>query len=76
MRIIEELLPTLNAEASLRDVRQGLFHTAVLTRNCSLAATLTCDALRQEQPLVKEPGFLLKKSVQQLTMIANRRKPC
>ena len=56
MKILGDLLSTLNTEASVRDIRQGLFHTAVMTRNCGLAATLPRDALQQEQPLVKEPG--------------------
>ena len=70
MRIIEELLSTLNAEASVRDIRQGLFHTAVLTRNCGLAATLPRDVLQQEQPLVREPGLLLNKSALELARMA------
>jgi uncharacterized protein (DUF4213/DUF364 family) len=70
MRIIEELLSTLNAEARVRDVRQGLFHTAVLTRNCGLAATLPRDALQQEQPSVREPGILLNKSALELARMA------
>jgi len=70
MRILEELLSTLNKEASVRDVRQGFFHTAVLTRNCGLAATLPRDALRQEQPSIGEPGFLLNKSALELVQMA------
>ena len=42
-----------------RDIRQGLFHTAVLTGNCGLATTLLRDAPRQEQPSVNEAGFPL-----------------
>ena len=42
----------------------------VLTRNCGLAATLPRDALRQEQPLVKEPGFLLEKGALELAQLA------
>jgi hypothetical protein len=42
----------------------------VLTRNCGLAATLPRDALRQNPPLVKEPGTLLEKSVSELTRMA------
>jgi hypothetical protein len=38
--IINELFATLSFEATVRDVRLGLFHTGVLTRNCGLAATL------------------------------------
>jgi hypothetical protein len=69
MKILDNLLSKLNTEASVRDIRQGLFHTAVLTRNCGLAATLPRDALQQEQPFVKEPGFLLKKSTQELVQM-------
>ncbi|MBA7694576.1 hypothetical protein ES703_103187 [subsurface metagenome] len=42
----------------------------VLTRNCGLAATLPRDALRQEPPMVKEPGFLLDKSFLELAQLA------
>jgi len=59
MKILDDLISTLNSEARVRDIRQGLFHTGVLTRECGLAATLPRDALRQEQPSVKEPGSLL-----------------
>ena len=69
MKILDEMISTLDMKAGVRDIRQGLFHTAVLTSNCGLAATLPRDALRQEQPSVKEPGFLLKKSVQQLAQM-------
>jgi uncharacterized protein (DUF4213/DUF364 family) len=70
MTIIDDLLPTLNYEAPVRDIRQGIFHTAVLTRNCGLAATLPRDALRQEHPSVREPGLMLNKSPLELTRMA------
>jgi uncharacterized protein (DUF4213/DUF364 family) len=66
MRIIDDLISTLNFEAPVKDVRQGVFHTGVLTRYCGLAATLPRDALKQEGPLVKEPGFLLDKTAKDL----------
>ena len=70
MKILDDLISTLNQEAVVRDIRLGLLHTGVLTRNCGLAATLPRDALRQEPPLVKEPGLLLDKSVPELTRMA------
>ena len=70
MRILEEVLSTLDTDASVRDIRQGLFHTAVLTRNCGLAATLPRDALRQEQPSVRGPGSLLERNALDLTRMA------
>jgi len=74
MKILDDLISMLNPECSARDIRQGLFHTGVLTRNCGLAATLPRDALRDViaacQPLVKEPGFLLGKSGLELARMA------
>jgi uncharacterized protein (DUF4213/DUF364 family) len=70
MKILEDLISALNTEAKVRDIRMGLFHTAVLTRNCGLAATLPRDALRQEQPSVKEPGRLLEKSALELIQMS------
>lgn len=70
MKIIDDLISTLNMEARVRDIRQGVFHTGVLTRNCGLAATLPRDALCQEQPSVKEPDSLLAKSALELARMA------
>jgi hypothetical protein len=71
MRILEELISMLNVNASAKDIRQGVFHTGVLTRNCGLASTLPRDALRQERPLVKEPGTLVQKSTLELSQMAH-----
>ncbi len=62
MRIIDHLVTSLMLDTEVKDIRQGVFHTAVLTRNCGLAATLPRDALRQSPPMVREPGYLLNKS--------------
>jgi len=70
MGILEDVLTTLNTEASVREVCQGLFFTVVLTRNCGLAATLSRDALRQGQPSTHEPGSLLKKTALDLARMA------
>jgi hypothetical protein len=71
MKILEDLISALNMEAKVRDVRMGVFHTAVLTRNCGLAATLPRDALRQEQPsAVREPGYLLEKGTAGLVQMS------
>ena len=70
MKILEDLISALNTEAKVRDIRMGLFHTAVLTRNCGLAATLPRDALQQEQPSVIEPGCLVDKGALALAGMA------
>lgn len=59
MKILDHLISTLDFNASVKDIRQGVFHTAVVTRSCGLAATLPRDALRQSPPLVKDSGTLL-----------------
>ena len=70
MKILDDLISTLNMEPGVRDIRQGLFHTGVLTSECGLAATLPRDALRQEQPSVRDPGSLLGKNTEDLVRMA------
>jgi uncharacterized protein (DUF4213/DUF364 family) len=68
--LLDALISNLEPDGEVRDIRQGVFHTAVLTRTCGLAATLPRDALRQEPPLVKNPGDLLKKTPGELVQMA------
>ena len=70
MQILDDLLSLLNPEVSVRDIRQGLFFTGVLTRNCGLASTLFRDTIRQRRPSVKEPGFLTEKTALELAQMA------
>lgn len=70
MTLLTGLLETIEDEGPVRDIRQGVFHTAVLAKRCGLAATLPRDALRQEPPLVPEAGFLLDKSGKELAGLA------
>lgn len=70
MKVLEDLISALNTGAKVKDIRMGLFHTAVLTRNCGLAATLPRDALRQEQPSVRDPGCLVDKGALELAWMA------
>ena len=68
--MLDDLISILDFNAPVKDIRQGVFHTGVLTRYCGLAATLPRDALKQEGPLVKEPGFLLYKTPRGLVQMA------
>jgi uncharacterized protein len=70
MKVIDDLIATLDLNAPVKDIRQGLFHTGVLTRYCGLAATLPRDALKQECPWVNNPGFLLEKNAGELAQMA------
>ena len=70
MNILDDLMSILNFDTVVKDIRQGVFHTGVLTRNCGLAASLPKDALRQKPPMVKEPGYLLDKDPRELARLA------
>jgi len=66
IEVLDDVLSTLDFDAPVRDIRQGVFHTGVVTRYCGLAATLPRDALKQDAPLVREPGALLQKAAREL----------
>jgi uncharacterized protein len=68
--IINDLISVLDVDTEASDIRQGVFHTGVLTRHCGLAATLARDAFKQKPPMVKEAGFLLDKPVSELIRLA------
>ena len=70
MKILDELIAALNFDAPVKDIRQGFFHTGVLTRHCGLAATLSGDAPRRESLKVKDPGLLLDKTPKELARMA------
>ena len=75
MKIIDDLLSTLSYEALVKDVRQGPFQTAVLTRHCGLASTPHDPGPHHEQTPVKEAGLLLQKDAQELARMANSLSP-
>jgi uncharacterized protein (DUF4213/DUF364 family) len=70
VKIIDDLLSELNYEAPVRDIRQGPFQTAVLTRQCGLASTLHDGTHRHRQPPVAEAGRLLEKDARALAGMA------
>jgi len=71
MKIIDDLISSLDLDANVQDIRQGVFHTAVVTRQCGLAATLPRDALQQTPPLVRNPGLFLEKGTSELVRLAH-----
>lgn len=74
MKILDDLFSILDFDTTVKDIRQGVFHTGVLTRYCGLAASLPQDALRQDQPMVKEPGYLLDKTPLELAQLTYSQK--
>ena len=70
MKILDDILSTLDFDAEVRDIRQGVFQTAVVTRRCGLAATLLDPGPHQEVPPVKAAGALSEKSALELAQMA------
>ena len=70
MKIITDILSTLDFEAPLRDIRQGPFQTAVLTRQCGLASTPHNTGHHHDKSPVKNAGLLLNESPESLSRLA------
>jgi hypothetical protein len=70
MKVIDDLLSTLSFEADVRDIRQGPFQTAVVTRHGGLASTPREHGHHQDTPPVKEAGTLLGKGVLEIAQMA------
>ena len=70
MKIIDELLASLDYKASVGDIRQGPFQTAVLTRHCGLASTPHDSGPHHIRIPVNEAGLLMEKDVQTLACMA------
>ena len=70
MNILGDLISKVNDDAEVRDIRLGMFHTGVLTRNCGLAASLPRDVLKGKGPHVNDPGFLMERQVKDLVRMA------
>lgn len=70
MKLIDDILSTLDLGTSVKDLRQGPFQTAVLTRNCGLAATPHELGYHQNKAPVSDAGYLLEKEVSELAQMA------
>ena len=75
MNIIDELLSTLDYEASVGDIRLGPFQTAVLTRHCGLASTPHDSGPHHNRTPVVEAGLLVEKDARVLAQMANSESP-
>ena len=75
MKIINDLLSSLDYEVFIRDIRQGPFQTAVLTRYCGLASTPHDPGPHHEKIPVKEAGLLLNKDTVALAHMALSSSP-
>ncbi len=70
MKLLDDLLSTLNFEADVRDIRQGPFQTAVVTRHCGLASTPRERGHHRDDPPVKGAGTLMGKGALEIAQMA------
>jgi len=70
MKIIEELLSSLDYDVPVRDIRMGPFQTAVYTGNCGLASTPHGSAQHHSDTPVPKAGSLLKEDARALARMA------
>ncbi len=75
MQIIDDLLATVRCDAPVRDIRQGPFQTAVLTRHCGLASTPHDPHPHHTKAPVKGAGLLTDKSTRELVQMAHSASP-
>jgi uncharacterized protein (DUF4213/DUF364 family) len=70
MKILDELLSTLNYEAPVKEICMGPFQSAVRTRYCGLASTPHQGGSHHGQNPVPEAGSLLEKTARDLAGMA------
>jgi len=70
MKILDDLLSTLEGEARVKDIRQGPFQTAVLTCGCGLASTLNYYPHHQDDTPVERAGALIGEGALELARMA------
>ena len=70
MKLIDDLLSTLNLHTGVKDLRQGPFQTAVLTRSCGLAATPHESGDHQTSAPVRDAGHLMEREASELAQMA------
>ena len=75
VKILDDLLSTLDFDVEVVDIRQGPFQTAVVTRYCALASTPHDHGNHHERPAVREAGALLGKSALEIAKMAYSSSP-
>lgn len=66
MKIIDDLIASLNCDEKIKDIRLGVFQTAVYSRGCGLASTPhETEYIHGDSP-VKGAGYLMNESTRDL----------
>ena len=66
MPILEDIIDSLDRDATVWEVRIGVFWTAVVSRGCGLASTLVPEGSHHLNPPLKEVGRLIGRSALEL----------
>jgi uncharacterized protein len=66
MKILDDLIASLDYNAEVKDIRLGVFQTAVYTRGCGLSSTPHGTGHAQGNSPVKDAGFIMGKDPHEL----------
>jgi uncharacterized protein (DUF4213/DUF364 family) len=75
MKIINDILATLEYGTPVKDIRMGPFQTAVVTGRCGLASTPHDQGPHHKKSPVADAGRLLEKDTREIAGMANSRSP-
>lgn len=75
MKVLDDLIASLEHDAPVQEVRTCVFWTAVITRHCGLASTLRDESLPHGHSRVRDVGHLLSKSGLELAQYARSDNP-
>jgi uncharacterized protein (DUF4213/DUF364 family) len=75
MRILQDLIASIDADSPVRAVRQGPFQTAVWTRYCGLATTPHDSSFHHNDIPVRDAGMLLDSQAKDLMQMAQSSSP-
>ncbi len=70
MKILDDLISSLDYDAAIRDIRLGMFQTAVYTRRCGLASTPQETGYIHGDSPIKDAGMMLDKDIRDLVKMS------
>jgi uncharacterized protein (DUF4213/DUF364 family) len=70
--LLNDLVSTIDGDAPVRDVRVGVFWTAVVSRGCGLASTTREGNYQHGDTLVREAGSLVGRNARSVVSLASR----
>jgi len=74
MKILDDLLSTINNDYKVRDIRQGPYLTSVVSSGCGLATTPHNTSFHHDHFPIQETGMLHKKTAKELAALAYSKK--